>query len=398
MWVLWRMIEHVTNIDELQELSNRLLNRISLALFIVDQQRRLRAANAAFTGLFDNLVDNEQPWGYVVGCRAAVDAPISNPAHFHECQGCGLKDGVDAALTSGKSTHAGQMRRQFVIASNTVLRCLQYSIHPVTYAGERMAAIILEDVTRLDSQNRRLEDLNRLKNEFLGMVAHDLRNPISLVRGFSSILREKVVNNLKPNEQQMLETICTQSDYALFLLDDLLDISEFESGKVRLDLERIDYVQLLHEVIKLNQPFTARKSMSVFVSCREDLPPLTGDRRKIEQVLNNLISNAIKFANPNTTIQVAADLDDSGCLVTKIKDQGPGISESDQQRIFQSFERSSTKPTGGERSTGLGLMIAKKIVDAHGGSIAVSSQPRQGAEFSFKLPLAGPLSEADNNN
>lgn len=375
----------------------QVLNNISAAVFIVDDVGHVRAENAAFRKLFNTAPGGTAPgWGDVMGCGGGGDMRLRCGSR-DTCAGCSLREAITLAINLGEPTRQKYLQHPIRHGDDSRMHHFQFSVDRIAFEGSDFAAVVMEDVTELYDNAERLEKLNRMKNEFLGMVAHDLRTPISLVRGFSSILKEKADAVLPPDDQQLLDVIFTQSDFALFLLDDLLDISELESGKVNLDLEEADYWRLIQESIRLNRPFTTRKNMSVFVNCNSALPILKIDRRKIEQVLNNLIANAVKYSSPDTEIHISVDSLPEGGVITRIRDQGQGIPEDELEKIFDGFQKGRSRPTGGEKSTGLGLMIAKRIVDAHGGEIGVKSELGKWAEFYFRLPEHPPEQRGSAN-
>jgi signal transduction histidine kinase len=165
-----------------------------------------------------------------------------------------------------------------------------------------------------------------------------------------------------------------------------LDISKIESGRLELEIAQNDYIDFLNKNIELNKYFANEKGMSINLGPRGEIPFVDFDKNKIEQLLNNLISNAIKYSYPNTEINIEVKREGEFVL-TKVIDQGQGIPEDELPDIFKAFQRASTKPTAGEKSTGLGLAIAKKIVEGHKGEIWVESKFGKGSTFYFTLPI-----------
>lgn len=238
----------------------------------------------------------------------------------------------------------------------------------------------------LQKKNAELVKLNDLKNQFLGMAAHDLRNPISVILTYSDFLLEETSEALGEEHRQFLTTIRKSSDFMLSMLNDLLDITKIESGQLDLDLEPADLVALIDHNVTLNRVLAVKKSIQIRFQHDVDLPPTPLDRGKIDQVLNNLISNAVKFSAPGTTVVVRAFRSDGQATVS-VKDEGPGIPDAERQKLFQPFSRTSVQSTGGEKSTGLGLAIVKKIILGHRGKIWVESGMGIGSTFYFTLPL-----------
>jgi signal transduction histidine kinase len=240
----------------------------------------------------------------------------------------------------------------------------------------------------LAKKNAELERLNALKNQFLGMAAHDLRNPLSVIMSYSEFLMEDVGASLGDQQREFLNIIRSSSEFMLRLVNDLLDIAQIEAGQLRLDLQPTDLVALVRHNIALNRVLAAKKHIEIQLS-DEPLPRLPLDASKIEQVLNNLIGNAIKFSSPHTTItvRVTRPANDSTSVLLAVQDQGPGIPPNELDKLFKPFQRTSVKSPTGEKSTGLGLTIVKKIVEGHNGKIWVESQVGKGTVFFVALPL-----------
>jgi signal transduction histidine kinase len=254
-----------------------------------------------------------------------------------------------------------------------------------------------DDLSRLNNElvnmqremakkNRDLDELNKIKNEFLGIAAHDLRNPLGIIMGYSNGLLEDLDGHLSPDQVEMLKSILTSSEFMLRLLDDILDISAIESGKLKLNLVKTDLVQVVRKNVELNNVISHKKNIRIHLYTPEKIPDLIFDVSKIEQVLNNLISNAVKYAAQETKVDVSISLDGS-FVVVSVADQGQGIPENELEKLFKPFEKTSVMSTGGEKSTGLGLSIVRNLVIGHGGKIWVESKVGQGSVFYFSLPL-----------
>jgi signal transduction histidine kinase len=238
-------------------------------------------------------------------------------------------------------------------------------------------------------RNIELERLNEVKNQLIGVAAHDLRNPLQVIEGYSQILLDKHFGELTPEQHKFISVIRKNSDFMLNLITDLLYISKMEAGKLQLELKETDLIDLLERNVELNRLMAGRKQIDIIFTPREDLPLLVIDAPKIEQVLNNLISNGIKFSYPGTTVEVLASRREKEVVVS-VRDEGQGIPVNEIDRLFIPFENLSVKSTGGEQSTGLGLAIVKRIVEGHGGRIWVQSETGTGSTFSFSLPFIEP--------
>ena len=238
--------------------------------------------------------------------------------------------------------------------------------------------------TEQDEQNQLLKSLNEQKNEFLGIAAHDLRNPIGIILGISKLLEKQTGEEHK----KYTEIISGTSSTMLQLINDLLDISKIESGKLDLKKNEIDYIEFVERNIRMNDFFAKNKNILLISDFNIQNQILSFDDGKIDQVLNNLIGNAIKYSKPDTTITVKI-LEKDGQIVTQIIDNGQGIPEQEINDIFRPFKRTSVRPTSGESSHGLGLAIVKKIIEGHNGQVGVSSVVGKGSIFYFTLPLLG---------
>ncbi|MEI6315595.1 MAG: ATP-binding protein [Syntrophus sp. (in: bacteria)] len=238
----------------------------------------------------------------------------------------------------------------------------------------------------LQKTNAELTKLNELKNQFLGMAAHDLRNPIGVILTYSDFLLEEAEGVLKEEHTQFLAIIRRSSEFMLSLLNDLLDIAKIESGRLDLELEPADLAALIRNNVLLNQSLADKKAIRIIFRDEAPLLAVLMDSMKIEQVLNNLITNAVKFSPPGTTVEVNISKS-ADQLTLSVRDEGQGIPEDERKKLFQPFSRTSVKSTGGEKSTGLGLAIVRKIVLGHGGKIGVDSEVGRGSTFYFTLPL-----------
>lgn len=245
-----------------------------------------------------------------------------------------------------------------------------------------------ESEEQLVQSNQALTALNERLNQFVGMAAHDIRSPLTAVLGFSKYLVRVADETLPERQRRMLESIHSSSEFVLRLVDNLLDVSRIEAGELHLERKPTDLAKLVQENVEMNRLLAGEKGTRIELHSEDPLPPVELDPDKIEQVLNNLISNAIKFSPAGAT--VAVGLDQTGDeVVISVLDQGPGIPDGELDRLFRPFGRTSVRPTGGEKSTGLGLAIAKQVVVRHGGRIWVEAGAGAGAgsQFFVSLPL-----------
>lgn len=255
---------------------------------------------------------------------------------------------------------------------------------------DEISRLVNELVTmqrELVKKNAELQELNRQKNRFLGMAAHDLRAPLQAVLAYSDFLIDEAAHRLDAEHQDFLSIIRASSDFMLHLVNDLLDVAKIELGTLELNLQPTDLTALVEHNTALNRILAARKQIELRFHPGGELTELMLDPPKIEQVLNNLIGNAVKFSQPHTTISVRlSTLDDRA--VISVHDEGPGMPADELETLFQPFLKTGVSSTDSERSSGLGLVIAEKIVAEHGGEITVESQVGKGTTFYVTLPIS----------
>lgn len=253
--------------------------------------------------------------------------------------------------------------------------------------NRRMSEQLAERNQELEDSNRKLREVNDLKNKFLGIAAHDLRNPLVSIRGFSELLLSAAFGALTEEQKESLTTIYGAAEGMLSLVNDLLDVSIIEQGRLELQRQQASLKAVVEDRCRILKAVAQRKGITIHTELAE-IPPAHFDPNRIAQVVDNIVGNAIKFSPPDARIWVTLSRGE-GFARTSIRDEGPGISLEDQAKMFGEFQRLSARPTGGEKSTGLGLAIVKKIVEAHGGALEVQSQVGSGSTFSFKIPLEG---------
>lgn len=253
---------------------------------------------------------------------------------------------------------------------------------------------VLENmVEKLRLSNQELSRLNDIRSKFMSIVAHDLRQPLTSIQGFTSILMMDAPQGGGNNDQVALNNILKATDNMNMLMADLMDISLVEAGKFNMSFKPFSFNALMTDVISL-QNVTAQKK-GIFLVPYEYPTEVTvcADRFRISQVINNLIGNALKFAPQGGRVEVRYFADE-GMLVFQVADNGPGIAHGEKAKIFQKFHQSENNRAAKKQGWGLGLSIAQEIVVAHNGQIGVDSAGLgQGAMFWFRIPLEA----ADNN-
>lgn len=237
----------------------------------------------------------------------------------------------------------------------------------------------------LAKKNRELDELNKLKNNFLGIAAHDIRNPLALIINYCEI----TTDILKENPEKAEEFISRISHFAHFslgIVSNFLSVSTIEAGKLTLYKELVSVIKIINDVIEFNSHSAKVKNIRVSCEAAGDDFSLHADFQKIFQVINNLLSNAIKFSPENSDVLLALTRE-KNFYRFEVTDEGPGLSIDGQKLLFRPFGTANEQTEQKKHSTGLGLHIAKKIITEHGGDIGVESEPGKGSKFWFTLPF-----------
>ncbi len=261
-------------------------------------------------------------------------------------------------------------------------------VHRLKRRQDELEHMVAQRTCQLEEQAQRLEELNEKKNELLGIASHDLRSPLASVISQVGLLQHfqekgekdaklwrKFLGNLRKTSEQMRE-----------LVDGLLDVAAIESGRLEISVARFRLTEVLHECADLHNSAAQSKGIDLQVECQDPHIEVEADRARVAEVLDNLVVNAIKFTWPKGKVRVHYQPTETDIIV-HVEDTGQGLEESELSRAF-SGKRLSARPTGGETSTGFGLVIVRKILDLHGCKVWVNSTKSKGSTFSFNLPRA----------
>lgn len=246
---------------------------------------------------------------------------------------------------------------------------------------------------------KKLKDIDKTKTDFLSTVSHELRTPLTSIIGFTEMVKRKFEGTIVPTLDLSIEKnqnavvkikrnvniILSEGERLSSLINDLLDISRMEAGKVLLNMRKIDIEEIITQVITLTNPIIRDKSLQVIQSISETLPEIMADKDKLMQVIINLISNAIKFTEKGCIVCSARVVAQN--IIVSISDTGVGIREEDKKYIFEKFSQVGDTLTDKPTGTGLGLSICKYIIEEHGGEIWVESEIGKGTDFSFSIPI-----------
>ncbi|MBI2492481.1 MAG: GAF domain-containing protein, partial [Candidatus Rokubacteria bacterium] len=237
----------------------------------------------------------------------------------------------------------------------------------------------------LEEKSRQLEVANRHKSEFLANMSHELRTPLNAIIGFSEVLVERMFGELNEKQDEYLKDIFASGRHLLSLINDILDLSKIEAGRMELELARFDLPAAIDNALTLVKGRAANHGIALSLAADPRLGEFVGDERKIKQVLVNLLSNAVKFTPEGGRVEVRAAPANGGVQVA-VTDTGVGVAPEDQEAIFEEFRQVGTDYAKKREGTGLGLALTKRFVELHGGKIWVESEPGQGSTFTFTLP------------
>jgi signal transduction histidine kinase len=255
-----------------------------------------------------------------------------------------------------------------------------------TFATQSVLAIQNARLFReIEDKSRQIEAANRHKSEFLANMSHELRTPLNAIIGFSEVLLQRMFGDLNGKQEEYLQDVLSSGRHLLSLINDILDLSKVEAGRMDLELARFDLPQAMQDTLVLVRERAARHGIDLNLEVDGAVGDVVADERKIKQVMLNLLSNAVKFTPEGGRVDVRAVPTDGGVEVS-VTDTGIGIAPENQELIFEEFRQVGGDYAHKREGTGLGLTLARRFVELHGRRIWVKSQPGQGSTFTFSIP------------
>jgi len=256
-----------------------------------------------------------------------------------------------------------------------------------TFANQTTIAIEHARLYRdLIEKGRQLEAASRHKSEFLANMSHELRTPLNAILGFSEVLWERMFGDLNEKQAEFVQDILGSGRHLLSLINDILDLSKVEAGRMDLHLTSFDLPLAIESAVSLIRERAARQGIALTVAADESLGEMVADERKVRQILLNLLSNAVKFTPAGGRVEVKAERAGDWAELS-VRDTGIGIAPEDQAAVFEEFRQVGGPAAQQLEGTGLGLALAKRFVELHGGTIGVQSEVGKGTTFTFTLPL-----------
>jgi signal transduction histidine kinase len=276
-----------------------------------------------------------------------------------------------------------------LVSRRTVRRFSDREVRVVeTFADQ--AAIAIQNVrlfNEIQDKSQQLEVANRHKSEFLANMSHELRTPLNAIIGFSEVLLQGIFGDVNEKQREYLADVLGSGQHLLSLINDILDLSKIEAGRMDLELSTFALRDALDSGLTIVRERASRHGIALSAAVASDVGTIVADERKVKQILYNLLSNAVKFTPDGGKVEVSVRAD-NGHIRVEVRDTGIGIAGEDQQRIFEEFRQ-----VGRERSregTGLGLTLTKRFVELHGGRIWLESSPGKGSTFIFTVPARRP--------
>ncbi|MHC4571395.1 MAG: sensor histidine kinase, partial [Planctomycetota bacterium] len=268
-------------------------------------------------------------------------------------------------------------------AFNHMLDGLQAAQEKLRQANKQLD----DKIAELSERNIELFKANKIKSEFLANISHEFRTPLNAILGFAEILREKPGSLTNDKGRRYAENIITGGKNLLNMINDLLDLAKTEAGKMELHIEKTFVSKLCKAMVASFSALTKKKKIKVKLLVDDNIPPLMTDAGKVQQILYNFLSNAVKFTPKNGRIEIRAAMADEKTARIAVSDTGPGIAAPDKEKIFEKFRQADGSITRQSTGSGLGLAISKELAAMLAGSIGMESEADKGSTFWLDIPV-----------
>lgn len=265
---------------------------------------------------------------------------------------------------------------------------IEISLSPLETEDGTLVSSAIRDITERKRTEQRLHRASRMKSEFLANMSHELRTPLNGIIGFSELLVDGKAGPVNPKQKEFLTDILRSGEHLLQLINDVLDLSKVEAGRLELFPESFDTARAITEICAVVSPLSKKKGIRVSAEVQQSAGTVVLDPQKFKQVLYNLLSNAVKFTDEGGSVTIGAQVEDDA-LQLAVRDTGIGIGSADLDRVFEEFTQLDSGSTRRYEGTGLGLALTRKLVEFQGGTISVESRAGEGSVFTVVLPQAG---------
>ncbi|MHA1546269.1 MAG: ATP-binding protein [Alphaproteobacteria bacterium] len=380
------------------------IENISEAFVLWDRDNRLVMCNSKYQQFYKLPPGLAQPGAAYEDVVKAATEPVVRTRIVSDEPGADTANNFEAQLDDGRWLHISERRTadgSFVsvgtditplkrhesqlLASEQALKDTISDLEATHYTQERQAQQLVELADKYQREKTRAEDANRSKSEFLANMSHELRTPLNAIIGFSEIMESKLFGALGSAKYQEYATdIHTSGQYLLDVINDILDMSKIEAGRITLDTKKIELLPLVEDAVRT----VAAKAHEAGITLTTEVGPavsVTADRRALKQILLNLLSNAVKFTSDGGKVVVHAQLGE-GQVNISISDDGIGIPARDIEKLGRPFAQVENQLTKSRRGSGLGLAISRSLIELHGGKLTIQSAQKQGTTVSFALP------------
>jgi PAS domain S-box-containing protein len=345
-----------------------ILDATGEGMVLVSPEREFLAANQRFAELFGVALD-EVLGRHFADLGGLVERIFSDPEGFRR-------------RVTGTASDRELQFTETLVQRWPVARELELFSTPVHDSGGEFLGrlYVFRDLTRE-------REVDQMKREFVSVVSHELRTPLTSIKGYVDLILDGYAGEVQATQREFLEIIQRSGDRLVAIVNDLLDVSRIESGRIQLERGRLDLAALLRETADLLLPQIVEKGQELAVDLPETLPEVWADRGRVSQVLSNLLSNAHKYTPADGRIYLSARAE-PGRVRVVVRDTGIGLTAEEQTKLFTKFFRSQHELVRDQTGTGLGLVITRSLIELHGGELTVESAPGKGSTFGFTLPLA----------